>query len=264
MTEARRPALIIVMGTSGCGQALSLPVLSRRAKLNPSRVSDRKSTVGLALAEALAIPFVDGDDLHPAKNVAKMSAGHPLTDEVRILPLPSLSLSLSRAAHPLGLQDRIPWLHRIREDAILLTSRPGLDLLDAHPDAPPSNPARDDDPSSVPPELTLALSRIQPASLRARAIANERGERGRGRPRREGVVVACSALKREYRELLRGEPTRVSTGAAESPSSASSEPSSVVREGKHLDQEIETFFVYRKFFFPLSLGFTTNLTFCSS
>jgi gluconokinase len=29
------------------------------------------------------MPFVDGDDLHPASNVAKMSAGHPLTDEVR-------------------------------------------------------------------------------------------------------------------------------------------------------------------------------------
>lgn len=45
-------------------------------------LSRRKSTVGLALAQQLAIPFVDGDDLHPAANVAKMSEGNPLTDEV--------------------------------------------------------------------------------------------------------------------------------------------------------------------------------------
>lgn len=43
-----------------------------------------KSTVGLGLAKALGVPFIDGDDLHPADNVAKMSAGHPLTDEVGI------------------------------------------------------------------------------------------------------------------------------------------------------------------------------------
>lgn len=39
-----------------------------------------KSTVGQALATRLGLPYADGDDLHPAANVAKMSAGHPLDD----------------------------------------------------------------------------------------------------------------------------------------------------------------------------------------
>lgn len=42
-----------------------------------------KSTVGEALARRLALPFVDGDDLHPEANVEKMRAGTPLTDEDR-------------------------------------------------------------------------------------------------------------------------------------------------------------------------------------
>lgn len=52
---------VIVMGVSGCG----------------------KTTFGQALAERLGAPFVEGDRLHPAPNVAKMSAGTPLTDEDR-------------------------------------------------------------------------------------------------------------------------------------------------------------------------------------
>ena len=62
--------IVVVMGVSGCG----------------------KSTVGVALAQALGWPFVDADDLHPPSNVAKMAAGVPLTDE-----------------------DRWPWLDRIVE-----------------------------------------------------------------------------------------------------------------------------------------------------
>ncbi len=42
-----------------------------------------KSAVGRAVADALGVAFVDGDDLHPAANVAKMSAGEPLTDADR-------------------------------------------------------------------------------------------------------------------------------------------------------------------------------------
>ena len=51
----RRP--IIVMGVAGCG----------------------KSSVGTRLAEALSLPYQEGDDLHPQANVAKMSAGTPST-----------------------------------------------------------------------------------------------------------------------------------------------------------------------------------------
>jgi gluconokinase len=59
---------IVVMGVSGSG----------------------KSTVGAALAQRLRVPFADADDFHPAANIAKMSAGHPLDDD-----------------------DRHPWLERI-------------------------------------------------------------------------------------------------------------------------------------------------------
>jgi gluconate kinase len=37
-----------------------------------------KSTVGKAIAEKLGVPYVDGDALHPAANIAKMSKGTPL------------------------------------------------------------------------------------------------------------------------------------------------------------------------------------------
>lgn len=38
-----------------------------------------KSTVGRAVATALNVPFVEGDDHHPAANIAKMRQGTPLT-----------------------------------------------------------------------------------------------------------------------------------------------------------------------------------------
>lgn len=42
-----------------------------------------KSTLGAALAATLDWPYVDGDNLHSAANIAKMHAGHPLTDADR-------------------------------------------------------------------------------------------------------------------------------------------------------------------------------------
>lgn len=42
-----------------------------------------KSTIAGALAERLGWPFGEGDDLHPAANVAKMAAGIPLEDADR-------------------------------------------------------------------------------------------------------------------------------------------------------------------------------------
>lgn len=49
------------MGVSGCG----------------------KSSVGLQLAGALQVPFLEGDTYHSYANVAKMTAGVPLTDADR-------------------------------------------------------------------------------------------------------------------------------------------------------------------------------------
>ena len=51
----------IIMGVSGCG----------------------KSTIGELLAERLGWLFYDGDDFHPAANIAKMSQGIPLDDNDR-------------------------------------------------------------------------------------------------------------------------------------------------------------------------------------
>ena len=90
---------LVVMGTAGAG----------------------KSRIGTALAEALHVPFIEGDAFHPPENVAQMAAGIPLTDD-----------------------DRQGWLHAL-----------------AH----------------------------------ALRVARQNGT---------GVVLACSALKRRYRDVLRG------------------------------------------------------------
>ncbi|MEU4344310.1 gluconokinase [Nocardia sp. NPDC023852] len=53
--------VIVVMGVSGSG----------------------KSTVGARLADVLGVEYAEGDDFHPAANVAKMAAGTPLDDADR-------------------------------------------------------------------------------------------------------------------------------------------------------------------------------------
>jgi gluconokinase len=52
---------VVIMGVSGAG----------------------KSTIGTLVARRLGLSFHDADDFHPAANIAKMSAGQPLTDEDR-------------------------------------------------------------------------------------------------------------------------------------------------------------------------------------
>lgn len=42
-----------------------------------------KSTVGIRVAAALALTFIEGDDFHPRSNVQKMAAGIPLTNADR-------------------------------------------------------------------------------------------------------------------------------------------------------------------------------------
>src|SRR4051794_16299215 len=42
-----------------------------------------KSTVAAELVRRLGWDFAEGDEFHPAANVAKMHSGHPLTDEDR-------------------------------------------------------------------------------------------------------------------------------------------------------------------------------------
>ncbi|NNU26841.1 gluconokinase [Isoptericola sediminis] len=85
-----------------------------------------KTTVAALLAERLGVTYAEADQFHPPANIAKMTAGTPLTDD-----------------------DRAPWLATIR------------DWLSAEADA--------------------------------------------GRP----GVVTCSALRRAYRDVLRGAHGRV-------------------------------------------------------
>jgi gluconokinase len=65
--------IVVVMGVAGAG----------------------KTTVGQQLAADLGWRFVEGDDFHPAANVAKMARGQPLTDG-----------------------DRVPWLHALRREMV--------------------------------------------------------------------------------------------------------------------------------------------------
>ncbi|MAU21898.1 MAG: hypothetical protein CMH13_15415 [Martelella sp.] len=43
----------------------------------------RQEPLGSRLASRLGLPFIEGDDLHPAANVARMREGLPLDDEMR-------------------------------------------------------------------------------------------------------------------------------------------------------------------------------------
>ena len=43
-----------------------------------------KTTIGERVSQTLGIPFYEGDDFHPAENIAKMSSGIPLDDNDRV------------------------------------------------------------------------------------------------------------------------------------------------------------------------------------
>lgn len=81
--DATRPPVLVIMGVSGCG----------------------KSTVSGMLAGILAWDLEEGDDLHPAANVAKMASGQALTDD-----------------------DRWPWLDAVAQwiDAHIESGAPGI------------------------------------------------------------------------------------------------------------------------------------------
>ena len=67
---------VVIMGVSGSG----------------------KTTIGRMLAKRLGWPFYDADDFHSPANVAKMTAGMPLTDEDRAGWLESLAELIERRA----------------------------------------------------------------------------------------------------------------------------------------------------------------------
>src|SRR5947199_8705034 len=57
-----------------------------------------KTTIGAKLAKRLGWPYEDADTFHPPANVAKMSAGHPLTDEDRWPWLRAIAAEIDRLA----------------------------------------------------------------------------------------------------------------------------------------------------------------------
>jgi gluconokinase len=69
-----KPA-VVVMGVAGCG----------------------KTAVGMALAAAIGVRYIEGDRLHPPENVARMSRGEPLTDELRAGWLDAVGQSIRAA-----------------------------------------------------------------------------------------------------------------------------------------------------------------------
>lgn len=56
-----------------------------------------KTTVGRSLAQVLGCPFLDGDSLHPPRNIDKMARGIPLTDADRAPWLTAVRAHLERA-----------------------------------------------------------------------------------------------------------------------------------------------------------------------
>lgn len=75
------PRRMVIMGVAGSG----------------------KSSIGEALAARLGIIYLDGDNLHPAANIAKMSSGVPLTDDDRWPWLEQVGFRLRDAAQPMAI-----------------------------------------------------------------------------------------------------------------------------------------------------------------
>ena len=131
------PVQIVVMGVSGSG----------------------KSTLASALAQTLALAFIEGDDLHPTANIAKMQAGEPLDDA-----------------------DRWPWLQAVSEQ-ILLPSAGAVascsalkksyrDFLRAQTGQPLYFICLTCDPDMIAARLQARRGHFMPASLLATQLAS--------------------------------------------------------------------------------------------
>ena len=104
-----------------------------------------KTRTGSLLAEALGGSFIEGDDLHPDSNRARMAAGQPLTDEDRWPWLDRVGAALAQPDPPAvaacsalrrryrdRLRDRVPglvFLHLVGDPALVRTR---LDARQGH------------------------------------------------------------------------------------------------------------------------------------
>lgn len=95
---------VVVMGVAGCG----------------------KSEIGQRIAQALQLPFVEGDSFHPPDNIAKMRRGEPLDDEDRAGWLAQLATEL--AARPQGAVLTCSALKRAYRNR-LRAAQPGLQFV---------------------------------------------------------------------------------------------------------------------------------------
>lgn len=168
------------------------------------------------MATALGAAFADGDDLHPPANIAKMSQGHPLDDA-----------------------DRLPWLLAIRDRAAELCENgteekqlPGTGaqgdervraMAEVHETSGQDTHRRVDDDEER--RAAVAAAKNHAQSIDEALAAERDGQGARQQPpqhgdparrwRRPVVVIACSALKKSYRQLLRhGLPPDVESTAS--------------------------------------------------
>lgn len=103
------PPAIVVMGVAGCG----------------------KSTAGARIAAEIGVEFIEGDRLHPAANIEKMSAGIPLTDDDRRPWLEAIGKEIGRyVAGGKGIVAACSALKRVYRDILRETS--GAELLFVH------------------------------------------------------------------------------------------------------------------------------------
>ncbi|CDU25505.1 related to thermoresistant gluconokinase [Sporisorium scitamineum] len=181
MSGGKTPTLLIVMGTSGSG----------------------KSTVGTALSAALHCPFVDGDDLHPASNVSKMSQGHPLNDT-----------------------DREPWLIKIRQTGLRLAT------TQTQPPSQQGETVKNlaeiyetSHAQTTPLDHSAAtISSSSSSTTTTTTTTTETHPEPHHPPTGKLAIIACSSLKLTYRRLLRGTIPSLTHPTALQPESSSPPP----------------------------------------
>jgi gluconokinase len=101
------PSVLVVMGVSGSG----------------------KSTIGTQLALQLRWDYEDGDWFHPARNIDKMRAGIPLTDEDRAPWLIAIADFIDQARHAGNRTVIACSALKRRYRAVIIGNRPDVRLI---------------------------------------------------------------------------------------------------------------------------------------